>query len=115
MLFTFEIARAISIAAFLFFGVTCLTSPYMIEEFKRYRLARFRTMVGLLQLLGAIGMLVGPVFPVVLIVSAGGLTALMLLGIITRIKIGDSLLEAMPATFFCLLNGFILFVSLGWM
>ncbi len=114
MLFSFEIARAISIAAFLFFGVTCLISPYMVEEFARYRLTRFRTMVGLLQLLGAIGMLVGLVFPVVLIVSAGGLSALMLLGIITRIKIGDSLLETLPATFFFLLNGFILFVALGW-
>lgn len=113
MLFTFEIARAFSIAAFLFFGVTCLISPYMREEFQRYRLARFRTTVGLLQLLGAIGMLVGFVFPMVLIVATGGLTALMFLGIITRVKIGDSLVETLPAAFFFLLNGFILFVALG--
>ena len=113
MLSTFEIACAISITAFLFFGVTCLTSPRMAEEFRRYRLARFRTTVGLLQLLGAIGMLVGFVFPVVLIVATGGLTALMLLGIMTRIKIGDSLVETLPATFFFLLNGFILLVALG--
>lgn len=58
-------------------------------------------------------MLVGFVFPMVLIVATGGLTALMFLGIITRVKIGDSLVETLPAAFFFLLNGFILFVALG--
>lgn len=109
--FTFEVARVVSIAAFLFFGITCLTSPYMVEEFKRYRLARFRKAVGMLQLLGAVGLLASFASPALLIISAAGLTVLMLLGIVTRIRIGDSFFETLPASVFFVVNGFILLIA----
>mgnify|MGYP002632169421 FL=1 len=109
--FTFEVARIVSIAAFLFFGITCLTSPHMVDEFKRYRLARFRKPIGILQLLGSAGLMAGFASPALLIISAAGLTVLMLLGIVTRIRIGDSFLETLPASIFFVVNGFILLIA----
>tara|TARA_R110002072_G_scaffold57508_1_gene147823 strand:- start:11654 stop:12001 length:348 start_codon:yes stop_codon:yes gene_type:complete len=112
MQITFDVARALSILAFCFFGATCLITTRMVEEFERYRLARFRRMVGVLELVGAIGMLAGYVYSILLIVSAAGLTTLMLLGVVTRIRIGDSLLETLPAIVFFVVNAFILAVAL---
>ena len=112
MQITFEIARAVSILAFLFYGITCLITTRMVAEFERYRLARVRRMVGALELLGAIGMLAGYAYPPLLIVSAAGLTMLMLLGVATRIRIGDSLTRTLPAIAFFVVNGFVLAVAL---
>ena len=69
MQITFEVARALSILAFLSYGVTCLVTTRMVAEFQRYGLARFRRMVGALELLGAIGMLVGYASRTLLIVT----------------------------------------------
>lgn len=112
MQITFEVARAISILAFLFYGVTCLLTNRMVAEFQRYRLPQFRRLVGALELLGAIGMLVGYVLHPLLVASAAGLATLMLLGVATRIRIGDSLLHTLPALAFFLLNGFVLVIAL---
>ena len=112
MQITFEVARALSILAFLFYGVTCLVTTRMVAEFQRYGLARFRRMVGALELLGAIGMLVGYAYRPLLIASAAGLTTLMLLGIATRVRIGDGLTRTLPAMVFGALNGFVLVVAL---
>ena len=101
----------VSIAAFLFFGITCLTSPYMADEFQRYGLARFRKTIGVLQLLGSVGLMAGFASPFLLIISAAGLSVLMLLGIVTRIRIGDSFYETLPAGIFFVVNGFILLIA----
>jgi superfamily II DNA or RNA helicase len=62
--------------------------------------------------LRAIGMLAGYAYPPLLIVSAAGLTMLMLLGVATRIRIGDSLTRTLPAIAFFVVNGFVLAVAL---
>jgi hypothetical protein len=108
----FEVARALSILAFLFYGITCLVTTRMAAEFERYRLARYRQTVGALECLGAIGMLVGYVYHPLLIVAAAGLTILMLLGIATRVRIGDSLPQTLPAFAFFALNGLVLIMAL---
>ncbi len=112
MLLAFDLARALSIGAFLFYGAACLVTPRMILEFERYGLARFRRLVGALQLLGAFGLLAGFAFRPLLIAAAGGLSLLMLLGVATRIRIRDSLLQTLPALVFFALNGFVLVVAL---
>ena len=48
-----------SAISFLFFGIGCLRSPYLIAEFERYGVPQFRTLTGLLQLLGGLGILGG--------------------------------------------------------
>jgi DoxX-like family len=107
----FEIARALSAVAFLFYGIACLCTPRMKVEFERYGLARYRSLVGALECLGALGLLVGHFNRPVLIMAAAGLTLTMLLGIATRIRIGDSLVRTLPAIVLLVLNAFLLGVA----
>jgi len=83
----------------------------MKDEFKRFGLEKFGTMTAILELAGAVGLLVGLGFNVVLLISSGGLTLLMLLGIIVRIKVKDSFLVLLPALIFMLLNLLIFFIN----
>ena len=84
----------------------------MKSEFKRFGLEKLGTLTAVLELLGALGLLVGLRIHPVLLVSAGGLTILMLLGVAVRIKMKDSFLISLPATFYMLLNAYIFFMSL---
>lgn len=84
----------------------------MKSEFKRFGLEKLGALVAVLELLGAFGLLVGMRLHPLLLVSAGGLAILMLLGVAVRIKMKDSLLISLPATFYMLLNAYIFFRSL---
>jgi len=65
--------------AFIYFGITCFYSKFIISEFKRYGLPTFRKLTGFLQLLGAIGLLIGLYFtPILLLLASTGLHLLML-------------------------------------
>lgn len=103
----FEICRALSAIAFLGYGVACLATQHMVAEFERFGLGRFRQFVGALEFLGGLGLLVGYFYPPLLLVASGGLTMLMLLGVWTRIRVGDSMVETLPAFLFFVLNGFV--------
>ena len=108
----FEIARALSAIAFLFDGIVCISPLHMKDEFERYGLARFRVLVGVLECLGGFGLLVGYFNRPVLVVAAAGLALTMLLGIATRIRIGDSLARTLPAIVLLILNAFVLGVAI---
>ena len=108
----FEIARALSAIAFLFYGIACLVTTRMKVEFERYGLARFRNLVGALEFLGALGLLVGYFSHPVLVLAAAGLALTMLMGILTRIRIGDSLFQTLPAIVLLILNAFVLGVAI---
>ena len=69
----------------------------MKDEFNRYGLARFRVLVGSLQLIGAVGLLLGLKWTGWLVVASGGLGVLMLLGFIVRLKIHDGLWLSLPS------------------
>lgn len=84
----------------------------MKSEFKRFGLEKLGALTAVLELLGAFGLLVGLRLHPLLLVSAGGLAILMLLGVAVRIKMKDSLLISLPATFYMLLNAYIFFQSL---
>ena len=83
----------------------------MKREFKRFGLEKFGKLVAILEIFGALGLLVGIKSHPILLVSSGGLTILMLLGVIVRIKMKDSLLVSTPATVYMLLNACIFFLS----
>jgi hypothetical protein len=83
----------------------------MKTEFERFNLKKFGLSVIVLQILGAIGLLVGLIFSPILLLSSGGLALLMLLGIITRIKSKDSLLVSLPALLYMVLNSYILYLG----
>jgi sugar phosphate permease len=84
----------------------------MKTEFKRFGLEKAGTITAMFELLGAVGLLVGFLSPVILMISAGGLALLMFLGVVIRIKFRDSLWMTLPAIFFMVLNAYIFFQSL---
>ena len=95
--------------AFLVYGLCCIFSGHMVVEFERYRLARFRMLTGYLQILGAIGLLVGFFIPAAGLVAALGLCVQMLLGFGVRLLIRDSLLQCLPSFGFMLINAGLIF------
>ena len=96
-------------AVFIYYGLLCLITNHMMIEFKRYGLSRFRRIVGVLELLGGLGLLLGFYYPIVSILASAGLTVLMFFGTIVRLKTKDPLWEIIPAFTLMLLNGYIFF------
>ena len=89
---------------FIVYGLLCLATDHMMLEFTRYGLEKFRTLTGFLELLGGLGSLIGFFYSrPVLLLSTLGLTLLMLLGIIVRLRIKDPIFLILPA--------FVLFVT----
>lgn len=103
----------ISSLSFLGYGIAYFKSPQMKNEFRRFGLGKFGAIVAIFELLGAIGLLVGLRYLPILLISAAGLTILMFLGVLTRIKVKDSFFVSLPAFLFMLLNGYIFFRSLN--
>lgn len=99
--------QIVSIAAFLFYGPLCLFSDKTILEFKRYGLLPFRELTGVLEILGAIGLILGFYSQILLLLASAGLTLLMLLGMIARIRIKDPLIATLPAFILFAFNLFI--------
>lgn len=108
----FETARWISIVAFLGYGLACLFSDSMVEEFERFGLAGMRRLTGSLEVLGALGLIAGWFVPPLTVAASAGLSALMLLGVGARIRVGDPALSMVPALVLMALNAFVLFHSL---
>lgn len=84
----------------------------MKSEFKRFGLEKAGKLTAVLELLGAVGLLLGLAFQLILLISAAGLAILMLLGVAVRIKAKDSLWTTLPALSFMILNSYIFYISL---
>lgn len=110
---TYHLANVVSGGLFLYYGLACLFADGMIEEFERYRLSRFRRATGVLEVLGAAGLAAGYLFSPLSILSAGGLSILMVLGLVMRVRVRDPILEMIPAAFLLLLNAYIAIQAAG--
>ena len=85
----------------------------MKREFARYGLSKYRSTVGILQLIGAIALIYGLFYNVFLMtISSFGLALLMFLGYGVRLRIKDSFWNSFPALFYALLNTVIALLSL---
>jgi hypothetical protein len=94
--------------SFIYFGIGCFLSEFIVSEFTRYGLAKFRVLTGVLQLLGAAGLLIGLYLnPRILLFAAIGLCVLMICGFAVRINISDSFFKSLPSISFAALNLFI--------
>ncbi|MEO7263640.1 MAG: DoxX family protein [Ferruginibacter sp.] len=102
----------ISSFSFLSYGITYFLSPQMKNEFKRFGLEKAGALTAILELLGAVGLLVGLKFHLILLISTGGLALLMFMGVAVRIKVKDSFWISLPALFFLILNTIIFFMSM---
>ena len=80
----------------------------MRMEFTRFGLSTLqRQITGVLQIAGAVGLLLYTYNLKLAAFSAAGLALLMLLGFIVRMRIKDSVYESSPAFIFMVLNGII--------
>lgn len=98
--------------SFIIYGLLLLKSKKMQEEFIRFKLEKYIVLVGVLELLGGIGIILGVTFSLILTLSSFGLGLLMLLGFLTRIRLKDSFLLTFPSLFFMLLNFYIFIFSI---
>lgn len=101
----------ISSISFIAYSISYFVSPHMKKEFKRFNFEKLGLLTIVLEILGAMGLLIGILFRPVLLISSGGLTILMLLALVIRIKSKDSLLISLPAIFYMILNAFIFYLG----
>jgi uncharacterized membrane protein YkgB len=83
----------------------------MKREFDRYRLGSQRTLVGALQCLASLGLLAGLGLPWIGSAAAAGLALMMLVAVVVRIQIKDSLLQTTPALFYLILNAYLSYAA----
>lgn len=98
--------RLISAAAFLYYGIRCLASASMVAEFERYGMPRMRVLTAVLELIGALGLLLAPTHHWV-IAAAAGLCMLMVAGLIVRLRISDPWYMMLPAFLLMVVNAWI--------
>ena len=107
----FSALVVVSGTAFVLYGVRCLVAPRMHREFERFGLAKFRTLTGVLEVLGGVGLLGGFIWEPAWWMASLGLCVLMLCGVIVRVRCGDGVLVTLPAIGFMLVNGYIFFTA----
>lgn len=82
----------------------------MMNEFQRFGLSRQqRIITGVAQLAGSIGLFIGLEVPLFGLIAAVGLTVLMFLGFLVRLKVKDGIAQSLPSFVFMLLNAFLVF------
>lgn len=89
---------------FIYYGAACLWSDPMVDEFERFGLSRYRVLSGILEILGALGLVLGFVYPMMRVVAAGSLGLLMVLVVVRRVQQRDSFAELFPALIFAVIT-----------
>ena len=107
-----EMCILLSSISFFAYVASYFLTPHMKNEFKRFNLDKLGLLTIILELLGAMGLLIGLKFNPILILSSIGLTLLMLSGLIIRIKSKDSIWISFPALFYMCLNAYIFLAAI---
>lgn len=106
------LALASAVAFFYYGGETLFATPPR-GEYERYGMPRLRIVAGTLQVLGATGVLLGLVVPAIGVAAAGGLTVMMLLGLLVRYRLHDAPRLMVPAGTLAILNATLVVVFLS--
>lgn len=103
----------ISGLAFLRYGSVLLFRKRLRQEFSRYGLPGMRAFVGVMELLGGMAVLLGLAVAPLGAFGAAGLSVLMVLGLIVRVRIHDPWRLMAPAASLAVLNAVlaVLFLS----
>ena len=101
--------------SFFAYAFSYFNSPHMKNEFKRFGLEKIGLTTVLLEITGALGLLIGLKFHFILLISSLGLALLMFIGFIVRIKLKDSIWISLPAFFYLALNAYIFWASINLM
>ena len=99
-----EVSTIVLIISFFVYGSRCLFAEAMVLEFKRWGMSGLRHITGLLEILGAVGLVVGQWLPWVGFMSAAGLSLLMVCGLIVRLRIRDSFFQTFPAVVYLVVS-----------
>ena len=92
------------IISFFVYGIRCLLAEAMVLEFKRWGMSGLRHITGWLEILGAVGLVVGQWLPWVGFMSAAGLSLLMVCGLVVRLRIRDSFFQTFPAVVYLVVS-----------
>ena len=103
----------ISSLSFFAYAYSYFKAPRMKNEFKRFGLQKIGLIIIILEIIGALGLLIGLKFYFILMISSLGLALLMFSGLIVRIKLKDSIWISLPAFFYMVLNALIFWTSIN--
>ena len=84
----------------------------MVVEYNRWGFAKYRKIIGSLQFLASLGLLAGFYFKFLISIVSFLLCIMMIIAILTRVKVNDSIIETLPAIMYAILNIFIFYFSL---
>ena len=114
-MYTVTICTLLSSLSFFAYAFSYFNTPHMKREFKRFGLEKIGLTTVVLEIIGAVGLLVGLKFHFILMISSLGLALLMFAGLIVRIKSKDSIWISLPAFFYLALNAYIFWASINLM
>ena len=101
---TIDLSTLVLIVSFFVYGSRCLLADAMVVEFKRWGVSELRLITGVLEILGALGLVVGRWIPWVGFISAAGLSLLMVCGLLVRLRIKDAFLQTLPAVIYLIVS-----------
>ena len=113
MNYIFILCVLVSSFSFLAYSISYFITPDMKNEFTRLNVAKLGLLVIVLEILGALGLLMGFMYKPILLLSAAGLAVLMFLGLLIRIRTKDGILISLPATFYMVLNAYIFYLGIN--
>ncbi len=87
----------VSARSFLHYGFGSPSRPCLREEFARHGLPAIRIFVGVMELLGGAAILLGLAYAPLGALGAAGLSLLMVLGLVVRLRIHDAPRLMLPA------------------
>jgi hypothetical protein len=95
--------------SFVGYAIAYFVGPKMKAEFERFGLQKYGLITILFEILGGLGLLTGYFLNIDILfkISALGLSVLMFLGVMVRLKVKDGLFVTLPAFFFFLLNAYL--------
>ena len=99
--------------SFLYYGSKVLFRTASRGEFERYGVPAVRKLVGILEVLGGTAVILGLAIAPLGALAAAGLTALMVLGLIVRVRIHDAPRLMVPAASLGTLNAVLVVLFLA--
>ncbi len=99
--------------SFLYYGFRVLFLTESGREFERYGMPAVRRFVGLMEVLGGTAVILGLASALLGALAAAGLTALMVLGLVVRVRICDAPRLMVPAASLGALNAVLVVLFLS--
>ncbi len=107
------LGAVVSGLSFLYYGFRVLFRTALVKEFERYGMPGVRQFVGLMEVVGGAAVILGLARAPLGALAAAGLTVLMVLGLIVRLKVHDAPRLMLPAASLGALNAVLIVLFLA--